>query len=183
MPHHIELSEATFARLERLAVPFVDKTAEDVIIKLANFYEARQATQAPPVSNQRAEPLKRFSASSLPDLTHTKILSARIDGIQLPKITWNGLLLDLVRRTRDRLTNGEKPNRLIIVNFVPGRKEDEGYKFLPDVGLSIQGQDANNAARGACHIARQLGLSIEVEFLWRAKEGAAHPGETAIISN
>ena len=179
MTHHIELSEATFSRLQKLAVPLVDKTAEDVINKLASFYESRQETQGS--SPTPANPLRRFSAFSPPDLTHTKVLSVKIDRVPLPKTNWNGLILELVRRTRNRLTNGEEPNRLIVVNFVPGKKDDEGYKYVPELELSIQGQDANNAARGACHIARQLGLSLEIEFLWRAKKGAAHPGETAIL--
>lgn len=182
MPHQVELSDATFSRLQNLAVPLVDKTAEDVINKLVSFYEEKQAAQASTAPRQTSEPLKQFGPSNLPQLTHTKILSAKVDGIQLPKTNWNGLLLDLIRRARDRLTNGEQPNRLIIVNFVPGKKDDEGYKFIPEVDLSVQGQDANNAARGACHIARQLGLSLEVDFLWRNKEKAEHPGETGRLS-
>jgi hypothetical protein len=63
-----------------------------------------------------------------------------------------------------------------------GRKEDEGYRFMPEIGLSIQGQDANSAWRGARHIARQLGIPVETEFLWRHKEGAAFPGVTGRLS-
>jgi hypothetical protein len=182
MPHQIELSDTTFTRLQRLAVPLVDKTAEDVIRKLADFYEGEHASQAAPSPKQPASHLRRFSASAPPELTHTKILSAKLDGVPLPKPNWNGLLFELARRAWDRLNNGEEANRLIIVNFVHGKKEDEGYKFIPELELSVQGQDANNAWRGAYHIAKQLGIPLEVEFLWRNKESAAFPGETGHLS-
>jgi len=182
MPQQIELSDATFSRLQKLAVPLVDKTAEDVIKKLADFYEGEHAPPTMPSPKQAEDHPKRFNASAPPELTHTKLLSAKLDGTPLPKPNWNGLLFALARRTEDRLKNGEEANRLIIVNFVSGRKEDEGYRFIPEIGLSVQGQDANNAWRGACHIAKQLGIPLEVEFLWRNKEGAAFPGETGLIS-
>ena len=68
--------------------------------------------------------------------------------------------------------------KLVTVNFVEGQKSDEGYRFLSDVGLSVQGQDANGAWKGACHTARQLGRELKAVFIWRDKEGAAFPGIT-----
>lgn len=64
------------------------------------------------------------------------------------------------------------------MNFVDGQKNDEGYRYLPDVGISIQGQDANGAWKAACYIAQQLGFPLTVTFVWREKEGAAFPGVT-----
>ena len=66
----------------------------------------------------------------------------------------------------------------MAVNFVPGEKRDEGYRPLADLGISIQGQDANGAWRGICHIVQRLECALTVKFAWREKEGAAFPGET-----
>jgi hypothetical protein len=44
---------------------------------------------------------------------------------------------------------------------VKGKKEDEGYRYLADVNLSVQGQDANAAW------AKQLNCPFEVIFAWR----------------
>ena len=68
--------------------------------------------------------------------------------------------------------------KLVIVNFVEGEKSNEGYRFLSDVGLSVQGQDANGAWKAACHVAQQLGRELKAVFIWREKEGAAFPGVT-----
>ena len=57
-----------------------------------------------------------------------------------------------------------------------GKKTDEGFRFLSDVNLSIQGQDANSAWKAACHIAQRLGCPLTATFIWRDKEGAAFPG-------
>ena len=66
----------------------------------------------------------------------------------------------------------------MAINIVSGEKTDEGYHFLPDVALPVQGQDANGAWRTVMFIAQNLKASVEVSFLWRNKEGAENPGKT-----
>jgi hypothetical protein len=83
---------------------------------------------------------------------------------------------------KERLAKTDEARRLIIVNFVPGEKKDEGYRFVPELGISVQGQDAKDSWKGASHIAKQLGVPVEVEFLWRMKEGAEFPGVTGRLS-
>lgn len=123
-----------------------------------------------------------FSPKSVPNLTHTKLLSAKV-GSETIRPTWNGLLFHLVRLIpKGRLANLDEARRLIIVNFVSGKKEDEGYRFVAEHGISVQGQAANDAWKGASHVAQKLGVPVEVEFLWRMKEGAAHPGVTGRLS-
>lgn len=52
-----------------------------------------------------------------------------------------------------------------------------------DVGLSVQGQDANGAWRAALHVAQQLRCPLKVTFIWRDnKDGAAFPGVTGQFS-
>ncbi len=181
MPRQVELSDATFERLQNHAVPLVD-SVEAVINRLAAFYEDSKPTRPNPVQAPSTEGPRQFNAASPPDLTHTKILSVELGGMPLPKPNWNRLLFEMSRQAKDRLSSGDNPRRLITVNFVDGKKEDEGYRFIPEIGLSVQGQDANSAWAGACHIAQQLGIPVEVEFLWRAKEGAAFPGVTGRLS-
>ena len=65
------------------------------------------------------------------------------------------------------------------MNIVKGRKEDEGYGYLPDIDVSVQGQDANAACRTVIAAAQALGIPLEIGFMWRPKEGAAYPGERA----
>lgn len=183
MPQSVELSDVAFARLQKLATPLVD-SIETVIMKLTDFYEKQHSLSPAPI---RPDTLstpspQHFKTGAPPDLTHTKVLSVKIGGIPLKKPNWNGLLFEVIRRANGRLGNNDNAKRIMLVNFVHGQKEDEGYRFIPEVGLSVQGQDANSAWRGASHIAQQIGIPIEAEFLWRNKEGASFPGVTGRLS-
>jgi hypothetical protein len=93
-------------------------------------------------------------------------------------VNWNGMLKQAVRLAKSRVKTADDLKRIVIVNFVPGKREGDGYEYLADADVSVQGQDANNAWRGTLHVAQQLGLPIEVVFLWRRKDNAAFPGET-----
>jgi hypothetical protein len=113
--------------------------------------------------------------------THTKVLNAAIDGTEVPKAKWNLLADEVIRRTMKHVGTVEKLQQICPANVVTGRKENDGYSYLPDVDISVQGQDANGACRTVVTAAQKLGLSLEITFMWRQKEGAAHPGETGRI--
>lgn len=174
----VELSPATFSRLQNHAVPLVD-TIESVINRLLDAFETKSGT--PTADSADGTPAARqFNPNTPPDLRHTKVLSIEFDGKPLPRgeANWNGLLNTVIREAKAKAKSSADLKKLVIVNFVEGQKSDEGYRFLSDVGLSVQGQDANGAWKGACHIAQQLGRELKAVFIWRAKEGAAFPGAT-----
>jgi hypothetical protein len=178
----IAIADATLARLQRHAVPLID-TFDTVINRVFDAYERqdRNDTDAAPAFPHDAA--RTFEASSPPDLTHTKVISAKLDGSPVAKgANWNGLLKQAVRLAARRAKTADDLKRLIITNFAPGKREGDGYEYLTDADVSVQGQDANNAWRGLFHLAQQLRVPIEVVFLWRHKEKAAFPGETGRLS-
>ncbi|MGD0290680.1 MAG: hypothetical protein ABSC63_13615 [Candidatus Binataceae bacterium] len=179
----IEISDVTLARLQKFAVPLID-SIETVIEKLADAYERNQSPQpngGGKPAQSAVEP-RQFDAKSPPSLTHTKLLSAKLNGSQPREVKWNGMLIEAIRLAKAKAQNHDELRRLVSVNFVQGKREDDGYHFFPDMNLSVQGQDANAAWKGAYQIAQQLGISIEAEFQWRAKDGAAFPGVTGRLS-
>lgn len=181
MPH-IEISPATFARLQRHAVPLVD-TIDSVINKWGDAFENGHAVVAEPKPVVVPPASRSFDAASPPDLTHTKVLSAKLDGASLAKgANWNGLLKQAIRLARKQAKSADDLKRLLIVNYVVGKKDDEGFEYLADADLSVQGQDAKGAWRGLAHIAQQLGIGVEVIFMWRHKDKAAFPGETGRLA-
>jgi hypothetical protein len=179
MSHLVDFADTTVARLQRLdlTVPLVDNI-ETVVNKLADFYEQARSAQPQQTAMSAQSPPgpRQFNGASPPDLTHTKVLSVKIGGAPITDASWSGLLYETIRRAKGQITK-DGASRLLLVNFVIGKKEVQGFRHLPEAGISVQGQNANYAWRGASHIAKELGIPIDVEFLWRAdKEGAAHPG-------
>lgn len=173
----ITIEDLTFERLQRHAKPFVD-TPDSVINRALDALDRIEVESAelPKVGAER-----RIDPRALPSLTHTKILSATIEGETIAKANWNSLLDEMLRRAMKRVGSFEKLRQLCPVNMTKGRKEDEGYSYLSDIDLSVQGQDANAACRTVVTAAQSLGVALDIGFMWRPKEGAAHPGERARI--
>lgn len=178
MAPSVELSHATFARLQTHAVPLVD-TIESVINRMIDAYE-QKGSERPSGGDdgQGGQKVRAFDPYTPPDLTHAKILGVTFCGQPLGRSgdNWNSLLNAAVRVARERAKTPDGFRRLMVVNHVEGRKQNEGYRHFPELGVSVQGQDANGAWRAVSHIARHLGCQVLVKFAWREKPGAAFPG-------
>lgn len=182
MSPSVELSPATFGRLQSLAIPLVD-TIESVINRLIDAYE-QQGKGPAAAEGGDGQNVRVFNPNTPPDLTHAKILGVSFDGKPLGRRqdNWNGLLNVAVREAKSRAKSEAEFKELMVVNHVPGEKTDEGYRPLPGTGISVQGQDANGAWRAVCHIAQKLGCQVSIKFAWREKEGAAFPGVTGQLA-
>jgi hypothetical protein len=165
--------------LQRLATPLVDDI-ESVIRKLAEFYEQNGPKTSK--SGGRVAVASGFDPASPPDLKHAKLISAELNGVEVQP-RWNTLLIEAVRLAELKAKSEEELRQLIVVPFRRGKKEDEGYKHLLDIDLSVQGQDAVSAWRAAYHIAKRLGVSIKAEFVWRHKPDAAFPGQSGVMGH
>lgn len=175
----ISLSQTAFERLQSHAKPFVD-TPEAVILRALDALEQRTGQ---PLLGENADRSseRQIDARALPNLTHTKLLDAVIDRERLTKPNWNSLLNEMLRRAMERVTSFEELHRICPVNMVKGRKEDEGYGYLPEIDISVQGQDANGACRAVVTAAQALGMSLDIGFMWRLKQSAAYPGDRGRI--
>lgn len=178
MPHRIELSDSTFSRLQAHAVPLVD-SPETMILRLLDAYEGKRE-EGEEAQQSGPRDVRDFDPFNPPDLTHTKVLTAMFAGsvVEPAETHWNGLMNAAVRFAFTKAQGREALAKLILINFAIGKKEDEGYRLLEGTGLSVQGQDANSAWRAVAHIARRLGPSVNVIFVWRHNERAAFPGVT-----
>jgi hypothetical protein len=162
----ISIQQSTFERLQRHARPLVD-TVDSVINRALDALEDDR-----PAASSSGE--MRFSTP--PDVTHTKVLDASIEGTPLLRPNWNRILDEAVRHAMRIYRDFDKVRLLCAANIVQGRKEDEGYGYLPDIDISIQGQDANAACRACVALAQATGLALDIGFVWRQKTGAAFPG-------
>lgn len=61
----------------------------------------------------------------------------------------------------------------------PGSQD--GYGWHPDLKLSIHGFDTKKAADNLFRLAKLTNEELYVRLYWRDDEGAARPGEEAVI--
>ena len=178
MPRAIELSDSTHSRLVELMGP--NDTTESAVLRLLDFYNARGGDgRVTPLSSAAPGGGElHFTGAETPDLTHTKVLKARIDGLELPRPKWNVILSHLAVSA---FKNGAADAGGPVSGIVRGRKTDSGYKFYPKANISIQGQDANDAWRISVELADRLNVDLVVECEWRDKETAAYPGKKAVL--
>jgi hypothetical protein len=167
----VQLSDPTFTRLQKHAVPLVD-TLETVIGRLLDFYDVR-AEEAPETAEQPRPantPGQYYHPLTPPDLSFTKILTGRYSGRTLgPKTTWNGLLFELIHTSRSHAKSDEAFRKMIPIRWVEGPKETDGYRYMPELGISLQGRDANGAWKAICQLAREMEILLEISFVWRER--------------
>lgn len=173
----VTIQESTFTRLQRHAKPLVD-TIDTVMNRALDALE-QMAASPESGDGQGPQDERRIDHRALPNVKHTKVLDASIEGAQIAKPYWNVLRNEMLRRAMKRVHSFEKLRQVCPVNMVKGRKTDEGYDYLSDIDVSVQGQDANSACRAVVTAAQSLGIALDVGFMWYHKERAAHPGEFA----
>jgi hypothetical protein len=163
-------------RLKKHAEPFVD-TVDSVVNRALDALEANDGGGG---EDERYY----LDCAAPPNLTFTTVVDAVIGGRRLPRGQnyWNLILLEAVRRAGSAMEPEDVKN-LIVGNVVLGLKDDQGYKFIPEAAVSVQGMDANGAWRAAYGVMRSLGLAFEINFRWQENPKAAHPGVYAAFSS
>lgn len=175
----VTISQSLYDRLQKMAIPFED-TPESVIARCVDFYDTKGKTsptmEVPVPSNWMV-----FPADAPPDLKFTRPISATLDGKNIEKalLYWNAMLFEAVRLASKKLP-ADVLRRSILVNFTEGEGlKEKGYRFIPEAGLSVQGQDANAAWRATFHLVKMMDANIKVIFNWDVNDKSAFPGKTA----
>ncbi len=180
----IRISDATFVDLKSISTWLGTDTPSKTIESLV-----REKMDALDLERDLDEEETEIVASEgeatvferTPGLTFTRILSAKLDGESLSKPKWAGLLIDMAKHVKAK---GFVAERLATELQIPTKSdayEEEGYRFYPELGISIQGQSAQDAWREISRLADKHRIPVEVEFQWRENEKAQHPGVVGII--
>lgn len=175
MPH-IEIGEGTFRRLQALARPLVD-TAGSVIDRLIDSYEAaNSSTPGLAVTNASNDLARAFDPANPPTLTFTKLRKATLGNKAIERPSWAELIRTSLEIGLTRL-GFEELRASTDANIVKGQRAGDGYSYVPNLDISLQGEDAQDCWRIAFGLARKLTSPIDVVFEWRDKDGAAFPGQ------
>jgi hypothetical protein len=118
-----------------------------------------------------------------PGLSFTRLLSARIGGRPVKKQTWGSLLFQTIAAVKAK---GLSDDRLVNELQVPartGRHDKDGYKYSSSLGISVQGQSAQDCWKEVDRLANKWMIPVEIEFQWRENEKAQHPGRIGVLSS
>lgn len=178
----LEIPESLFTRIQKHAIPFVDLTPISVIERWADHFEG-QVVQTKGQSVPSLQPLdpvgRNLNPMTPPDLMHTRCRGT-FGNVSFRK--WN----DLVRIAHiQAFKKAQSFDTLKTLTHAQIRKGDHsgdsGYHFVPEVGFSIQGVDANHAWLYALRLAQYLKSPLRASIEWRHNEKAAFPGEMGLI--
>ncbi len=176
----ITISDRVDSKLMNLARPF--ETREQLVERIADEAIAWSETlRDRGRSVESGEAVMVLGLDSRPSLTHTKLLAAETAGHALLRPNWNKLLDHMLMLALRQLGSFEAVAKVAPVNLRKGKHEEDGYRYLPEVGISVQGVDTNKAWEGCLRVAQSLGIAVEVTFRWRSKDGAAKPGQMATL--
>jgi hypothetical protein len=172
MTGNVTLAPGTIDRLKAHAEPLID-TADSVVNKAIDALEALSGKSVSPDHG-----LRSVNPAAPPNLSYTTVHSVVLDGKSFApaECYWNHLMLAAIREAKKKLGSKEKVKNLVLCNNVLGKKEDNGYKYLEDVGISVQGQDANGAWKTTYHVLEAIKVPVEVVFSWQDNPKAASPG-------
>jgi hypothetical protein len=171
MMPQVTLEASTIERMKAYAEALVD-TMDTVILKGLDAIDMVKAKTNEPTSAERI-----FNPASPPNLAYTTVKSVVWKGKRLSpaEAYWNPLMFIVIRECVKHMTK-EQARNLILCNKVTGKKEDNGYKYVDEVGVSIQGQDANNAWKTTYNVLQALKMPVEVIFAWQDNPKATTPG-------
>ncbi|HKW16737.1 MAG TPA: hypothetical protein VJO35_04435 [Terriglobales bacterium] len=122
--------------------------------------------------------VKEFSPESAPDLRHTRVLFARFGSTQADG--WNKLVHVAHVEAFLRLKSFDALKAATSSNMMKGRPGSEdtkkGYRYVPEIDVSIQNVDAAHALSNTLRLAKYLRVDLTIDFEWMDKPDAAHPG-------
>jgi len=184
-----EISDLTNSRLQAIAIPLTD-THDSVIARLLDHWDNTKADQpkvvkpGDPIGTHDDGRTMIFDPATPPQLNFTTPSQAIINGKKLSKgeTYWNTMMNIMIREVYATGHNGQAIHDMLFINACVGKKEDNGYKFLEDVGISVQGQDSNAAFRQTYQLAALNAVGFEINFRWQDNEKAAYPNREAVMS-
>jgi len=181
----LRVSDATFADLSALKTWFGTKTPGDTIDRIVR--EAMEQlgmerdAETDEVVATTTTGAMRFDTA--PGLSFTKPLSASINGKTVRSPRWSSILLTMIAQVKAKGVTGKDLVRELGVPAKAYEFGADGFTYHPDLGISVQGQSANDAWKEVDRLAKKWGIPVTVEFWWRQNPKAQHPGRTGLLKS
>lgn len=179
----VRINDATFADLSTLKTWYGTKTPSETIDRLVReaMEELGVERDEEPgdVVTTTTDGAMQFDTT--PGLAFTKPLAASINGKALHSPRWSAILLAMIGQVKAKGVQGEKLARELAIPAKAEQYQEEGFKYYPDLGISVQGQSASDCWKEVDRLAKKWRIPVSVEFWWRQNPKAQYPGKTGIL--
>jgi hypothetical protein len=179
----IRVNDATFLDLKAISKWLETKTPTETIDALVRdkMLELGMERDQPATGGAQHTDDGDLIFEKAPGLSFTRILSASVDNGKPSKENWAGLLMKVIGVVKAKGMSGDQ---LVNELQIPTRADEytmDGYKFYPDLEISIQGQSATDAWKEVSRLADKFCIPVEIRFQWRDNQKAQHPGKIGVI--
>jgi hypothetical protein len=179
----VRINDATFTDLSTLRAWYRTKTPSETIDRLVQ--EAMEQlgmerdNEPDEVATTTSDGAMQFDTA--PGLAFTKPLAASINGTSIHNPRWSAILLLMIAQLKAKGFEGDKLVRELAIPAKAEQYEEEGFKYQPDLGISVQGQSASDAWKEVDRLAKKWRIPVTVEFRWRENPKAQYPGKTGVL--
>lgn len=179
----LRINDGTFADLSTLKTWFGTKTPSETIDRLVREAMDQLGMERDEEPDSTAEPNSNgaIQFDSAPGLAFTKPLAASVNGKRLNGPHWSALLITMIGQLKAKGLEGDKLVRELGIPAKAEKYEEEGFKYHPDLGISVQGQSAADVWKEVDRLANKWRIPVMVEFWWRQNPKAQHPGKTGVL--
>jgi len=122
---------------------------------------------------------RQLDATNPGDLRFTRVLEGRIGSEEAD--SWSALVRAGLRMALSKGFSFQDLEQRLTVNMMPKPYNQRGYRWHPDLQLSIQGFTAKMAAGNLYRLAKLMNAELYIRFCWTDEPEAAHPGEEGVI--
>lgn len=179
----IRLNDATFVDLKTISTWLGTETPSETIVALVRdkMHDLDLERDIDDAAVHEGSNEDELVFEEAPGLSFTRILSVRVNGGKPEKVNWAGLLMKVISIVNAKGLSGEKLVNELQINAKATEYAIDGYKFMPELGISVQGQSAPDAWKETSRLAAKFHIPVEVRFQWRDNEKAQHPGKIGVI--
>ena len=179
----VRLNDATFVDLQSISTWIGAKTPSETIAQLVREKMAALDLERDVELEAEAQEGsgEHMTFDKTPGLSFTKVLSANVDGRALRKPNWAAILLAAIGALKGKGISGQHLVKELQVPAKSSSYEEDGFRYHADLGISVQGQSAQDAWREVSRIADKHHIPVEITFQWRENDKALHPGRTGVL--
>ena len=178
----VRINDATFVELKTIATWLGAATPAETIDRLVREKLDALGLERDGEDEPEGAPHgEEMQFEKTPGLSFTRLVAATVGGTAVTKANWANLLLSTIAAAKAKGLTGEKLVSELQVPARAGSYESEGFRYFPKLGISVQGQSAQDAWKETERLANRWKIPLEAHFQWRQNEKAQHPGRAGVL--